>query len=82
MIYPKYGSKALKAINGKQCQETGELIGKALLTLMDKVSHSKSKPVMVRSRQQPTSFHRIGSLVRASGATSTSEITLLIYGHM
>lgn len=73
MRYLKFGSKALKATNGRQCQGIGELIGKATLTLMVNLSLSKFNSAMEVSKQLSTLFLRIGGLVRALRATSTSD---------
>lgn len=69
----KFGLKALEARNGRLCQETGELTGKATPTLMANLSLSKFNSAMEESKQLSTSFLPIGGLVRASRATSSSN---------
>lgn len=69
----KFGLKALEARNGRLCQETGELTGKATPTLMANLFLSKFNSAMEESKQLSTSFLPIGGLVRASRATSSSN---------
>lgn len=49
---------------GKQCQGTGARTGRAITTSMDRVSHSKSPPVMERLSLATTWFQEVGNLDR------------------
>ena len=49
---------------GKPCQGTGARTGRAITTSMDKVSHSKSPPVMEGLSLATTWFQEIGNLDR------------------
>jgi len=45
-MFIQYPSKD-QGLDGNQCQEIGDKIGKATLTLMDNLSHFKLQQVMV-----------------------------------
>lgn len=66
---------------GKPCQGTGARTGRAITTSMDRVSHSKSPPVMERLSLATTWFQEIGNLDRHLRVVNSrfSFFFLLIY---
>ena len=64
---------------GKPCQGTGARTGRAITTSMDKVSHSKSPPVMEGLSLATTWFQEIGNLDRHLRVVNSRFLLLFFF---